>query len=143
MTTTAPYGSWASPISVHTLTTAAIGLSAVSIDGDELYWLESHPDQAGRVSLWRRAVAGGDPFEVTPAPAYVRNRVHEYGGGEYAVRGGLVVYTDDRDGRVYRVADGEPPQPLTPASTFRYADLRLHPDRGLVLAVREDHGSAA
>ena len=36
MTTTAPYGSWASPISVQALTTAAIGLSAVQLDADVL-----------------------------------------------------------------------------------------------------------
>jgi dipeptidyl aminopeptidase/acylaminoacyl peptidase len=143
MTTTAPYGSWASPISVQALTTAAAGLAAVRIDHDQLYWLESHADQAGRVGLWRRPVAGGAATEVTPAPTYVRNRVHEYGGGEYAVRDGLVVYTEDRDGRVYRVADGAPPQPLTPGGGFRYGDLRLHADRGLVLAVREDHSSGA
>ena len=29
--------------------------------------------------------------------------------------------------------------PLTPVSDHRYADLRVHPDRDLVLAVREDH----
>jgi dipeptidyl aminopeptidase/acylaminoacyl peptidase len=139
MTTTAPYGSWASPIKVETLTTAATGLSAVQIDGDQLYWLESHPDQGGRIGLWRRRLAGGAATEVTPAPAYVRNRVHEYGGGEYAVRDGVVVYSEYNDGRVYRTTDGAPPQPLTPAGAFRYGDLRLHPDRGLVLAVREDH----
>ena len=139
MTTTAPYGCWASPISVETLTAAAAGLTAVRIDGDQLYWLESHPDQAGRVGLWRRPVAGGAATEVTPAPAYVRNRVHEYGGGEYAVRDGLVVYTEFGDGRVHLATDGAPPQPITPPGAFRYGDLRLHPDRGLVLAVREDH----
>jgi dipeptidyl aminopeptidase/acylaminoacyl peptidase len=139
MTTTVPYGSWASPISVQALTTAAVGLSAVRIDGDQLYWLESHADQSGRAGLWRRRLVGGEAIEITPAPAYVRNRVHEYGGGEYAVQDGLVVYTEDRDGRVYRVIEGAPPQPLTPAGAFRYGDLRLHPDRGLVLAVREDH----
>jgi dipeptidyl aminopeptidase/acylaminoacyl peptidase len=115
-----------------------VGLLAVRIDRGQLYWLESHADQAGRVGLWRRPVAGGEATEVTPAPSYVRSRVHEYGGGEYAVRDGLVVYTDDRNGRVYRVADGAP-QPITPDGAFRYGDLRLHPDRGLVLAVREDH----
>jgi dipeptidyl aminopeptidase/acylaminoacyl peptidase len=141
MTTTAPYGSWASPISAQALTTAAVGLAAVELDGDQLYWLEAHPDQGGRVGLWRRPIVGGAATEVTPAPAYVRTRVHEYGGGEYAVRDGVVVYSEDRGGRIYRVTDGGAPQPLTPAGAFRYGDLRVHPDRGLVLAVREDHSS--
>ena len=51
----------------------------------------------------------------------------------------LVVYTELADGRVYRIADGGPPTPITPAGGFRYGDLRVHPDRNLVLAVREDH----
>ena len=119
------------------LVSTVVGLSAVRIDGDELYWLESHPEQGGRTGLWRQPLGGGQPVEVTPEPAYVRSRVCEYGGGEYAVRDGLVVYTELADGRVYRVTDGRP-EPITPAGPFRFGDLRLHPDRGLVLAVRED-----
>ncbi len=36
--------------------------------------------------------------------------------------------------------DGAPAEPITPPGAFRYGDLRLHLDRHLVLAVREDHG---
>ena len=66
---TEPYGSWASPLTVEHLTSASTGLAAVRIDGDQLYWLESRADQGGRSSVWRRAVAGGEPTEVTPAPS--------------------------------------------------------------------------
>ena len=135
-----PYGAWASPLSVEHLTSASTGLAAVRIDGDQLYWLESRADQGGRSSVWRRAVAGGEPTEQTPAPAYVRSRVHEYGGGEFDVDSGVVVYSEFTDGRVYRLRDGAPAEPITPPGAFRYADLRLHLDRHLVLAVREDHG---
>ena len=100
---TEPYGSWASPLSVEHLTSASTGLAAVRIDGDQLYWLESRADQGGRSSVWRRSVAGGEPTELTPAPAYVRDRVHEYGGGEFDVDGGVVVYSEFTDGRVYRL----------------------------------------
>ena len=137
---TADYGTWASRITVDALVSTVVGLSAVRIDGDHLYWLEAHADQAGRVGLWRRRLAGGPPSEVTPAPANVRSRINEYGGGEYAVRGGEVVYTELGDGRVYRVAESGP-QPITPAGPFRFGDLRVHPDRSLVLAVREDHSA--
>jgi len=135
---TADFGTWASPISVDALVTAVVGLSAVRVDGDHLYWLESHAHQGGRVGIWRRALAGGPASEVTPAPAYVRSRVCEYGGGEYAVRAGVVVYTDFRDGRVHRVTDSGT-EPITPEGPLRFGDLRVHPDRGVVLAVREDH----
>jgi dipeptidyl aminopeptidase/acylaminoacyl peptidase len=135
---TADYGTWASPISAEALVSTVVGLSAVRIDGDHLYWLESHAEQAGRTGLWRRPLADGPASEVTPTAAYVRTRVHEYGGGEYAVRGGVVVYSELTDGRVYRITDGAP-EPITPEGAFRFGDLRVHPDRGLVLAVREDH----
>ena len=137
---TEPYGSWASPLTVEHLTSASTGLAAVRIDGDQLYWLESRADQGGRSSVWRRAVAGGEPTEVTPEPAYVRDRVHEYGGGEFDVDDGVVVYSEFTDGRVYRRRDGAPAVPITPAGGFRYGDLRLHVGRRLVLAVREEHG---
>ena len=83
--TIAPYGSWASPISIDQLTASSVRLSAVQIDGQYVYWLEARPDEGGRASLWRRLITGGEPVEVTSVPAYVRDRVHEYGGGEYHV----------------------------------------------------------
>jgi dipeptidyl aminopeptidase/acylaminoacyl peptidase len=139
----APYGSWVSPISVDHLIGSSVGLSAVQIDGDYVYWLESRADQRGRVSLWRRLLSGGEPVEVTPPPAYVRDRVHEYGGGEYQVSGGMVLYSEFTDGRLYTVRDDGQPWPITPEGGFRFGDIRIHPDRGLVLAVREDHSGVA
>ncbi len=136
----APYGSWVSPISVDQLTSAAIGLGAVSLDGDQLYWLQSHADQGGRVSIWRRPAAGGDPEELTPAPTNVRDRVHEYGGGAYGVADGVVVFSEFTNGRLYRWLDGQV-TPITPELDHRYADVRVHPDLNLVLAVREDHSN--
>ncbi|HEY5846547.1 MAG TPA: S9 family peptidase, partial [Microlunatus sp.] len=132
------YGSWPSPVSVEMLTASVVGLSAPAFDGDRLYWLEARPEQAGRTSLWREG-PDGDPEEVTPEPWNVRSRVNEYGGGEYAVAGGVVVFSELSDGRLYVIRAGGEPQPITPTAALRYADLRLHLDRSLVLAVREDH----
>jgi dipeptidyl aminopeptidase/acylaminoacyl peptidase len=137
--TTAPYGSWVSPISVDQLTASSVGLSAVQIDGRHVYWLEARADEGGRVSLWRRLIAGDEPAEVTPAPANVRDKVHEYGGGEYHVSDGTVVYSEYRDGRLYVVRGDAKPRPITPDGAFRFGDIRVHPERRLVLAVREDH----
>jgi dipeptidyl aminopeptidase/acylaminoacyl peptidase len=140
--TIAPYGSWVSPISVDQLTASSAGLSAVQIDGRHVYWLESRAAERGRVSLWRRLIAGGEPVEVTPAPAYVRDGVHEYGGGEYHVSAGTVVYSEFSDGRLYSIRGAAEPRPITPEAAFRYGDIRVHPDRRLVLAVREDHSGS-
>ena len=65
---TAPYGSWASPISLDDLTAGSTAFSAVRIDGDSLYWLEAHPDQAGRTSLWRRDLAAAARRSSSPQP---------------------------------------------------------------------------
>jgi dipeptidyl aminopeptidase/acylaminoacyl peptidase len=128
-----------SPISIDQLTTSSVGLSAVQVDGRHVYWLEVRADEGGRASLWRRLVASGEPVEVTPAPAYVRDRVHEYGGGEYHVSGGTVVYSEYSDGRLYVIRGDGKQEPITPEGAFRFGDIRVHPERELVLAVREDH----
>ncbi len=111
----------------------------MQIDGRHVYWLEARADEGGRVSLWRRLIAGDEPAEVTPAPAYVRDKVHEYGGGEYHVSGGTVVYSEYSDGRLYAVSADGKSRAITPDGAFRFGDIRVHPERRLVLAVREDH----
>ena len=134
---TAPYGTWPSVVTTDLVTSGTVGLSSPIFDGDALYWLEARPDEGGRVGLWRRL--GDGPREpVTATEFNVRSRVHEYGGGAYAVRDGVVVFSDFSDGRLYRVLNGET-SAITPVSPHRYADLRVHPERDLVLAVREDH----
>ena len=55
--------------------------------------------------------------------------------------GGVVVFSDFADGRLYRLdpgADGA--VPITPAGPWRYADLRPDLARRRFFAVREDHG---
>jgi dipeptidyl aminopeptidase/acylaminoacyl peptidase len=82
--------------------------------------------------------------DLTPAPFNVRTRVHEYGGGAYAVQDGVIVAANFADQRLYRIEDGAAPHPLTPASDgkLRYADLEPDLARGRVLAIREDHRAA-
>jgi dipeptidyl aminopeptidase/acylaminoacyl peptidase len=138
---TAAYGSWASPVTVEMMTSASVGLAAPCFAGTDLYWTESRPDQGGRTSIWRESV-DGQQRELTPGAWYVRNRVHEYGGGEFAAAADVVVFTHFVDGRVYRLRGDADPVPVTPEVDHRFADLRLHLDRGLVLAVREDHTGA-
>ena len=49
-TPTLPYGSWPSPISVAMAVAGSRGLSEPQPDGDDLYFLESRPDEAGRAA---------------------------------------------------------------------------------------------
>ena len=54
--TVAPYGTWVSPVSVELMTQAAIGLGSLSVEGQDLYWLEARPSESGRRRLisWRK-----------------------------------------------------------------------------------------
>ena len=45
----APYGSWASPISAAALVAGAVGLGDIALDGLDVYWAESRPQEGGRV----------------------------------------------------------------------------------------------
>src|SRR5262245_60296894 len=141
--TVAPYGSWPSPISADLVARGGISLAGVTLDGDDLYWLEGRPTEGGRYVLVHRRVAGGEPRDVTPEGFNVRNRVHEYGGGAFLVAGGWVTFANFADQRLYRQrADGtDRPAPITAeppfAGAWRYADLRAAGSR--LVCVRERH----
>jgi hypothetical protein len=74
-TTSLPYGSWPSPISIELAVGSSRGLSEPRQDGDDIYVLQSRPDEQGRVVLLRRTPDG----QLTDrAPGLnVRTRVHE------------------------------------------------------------------
>lgn len=43
MPTTAPYGSWTSPITSDLIASGGVRLGSVTVVADELYWIESRP----------------------------------------------------------------------------------------------------
>ena len=111
------------------------------IDGDDVYWLEGRPAEGGRRVLVR-AAADGSTADLTPPPFNVRTRAHEYGGGSYVVDGGIVVFSNFADGRLYRLDPGATEAvPITPPGPWRYADLRPDLARRRFYAVREDHSA--
>ena len=134
----APYGSWKSPITATAIASESFGLAQVAIDGDDLYWTETRPWEGGRSVIVRQST-DGETSDVTPAGFNVRNRVHEYGGGTFAVHDGVVYFTNDSDQRVYAHRAGEAPIPLTPDDSRRYADLEFDQRHGRILCVCEDH----
>src|SRR5207253_2245281 len=76
-----------------------------------------------------------------PIGTNVRTRVHEYGGGAYAVSNGIIYYSEFTDQRVYRLEPGGAPVPITPPGTWCYADYVVDPGRRRLICVREDHTS--
>ncbi len=134
--TAAPYGSWKSPITSDLIVAGTIHLGQIALDGPDLYWSEGRPAEGGRNVVVRRINSGGE--DITPAPFNVRTRVHEYGGGAFAVNDGVVTFSNFADQRLYQQRPGSEPHPATPDEKLRYADGVFAAD-GRFVCVREDH----
>jgi dipeptidyl aminopeptidase/acylaminoacyl peptidase len=136
--TVAPYGSWKSPITSDLIVSATVGLGQIALDGEETYWIELRPSEGGRNCVVRRA-PDGTTADVTPQGFNARTRVHEYGGGDFAVREGTIYFSNFVDQRLYRQTLDSTPQAITPEKKIRYSDMCVDARRGRLVAVREDH----
>ena len=119
MTKTAPFGTWKSPITSDLIVAKTVGLGSPTVDGDDFYWVESRPSEAGRNVIVRQR--DGPAEELNPAPMNARTRVHEYGGGAYLADAGQVFFTNFKDQQIYRV-NGEALIAVTQSPGLRYAD---------------------
>jgi dipeptidyl aminopeptidase/acylaminoacyl peptidase len=135
-----PYGSWKSPITSDLIVAATIGLGQIALDGDTVYWNEARPTEGGRnvVVCWS---PDGHTVDVLPAPFNARTRVHEYGGGSFAVSQDVVYFSHFPDQRIYRQTRNDAPQPVTQSGARRYADAIVDSRRNRVICVCEDHTS--
>jgi dipeptidyl aminopeptidase/acylaminoacyl peptidase len=137
----APYGTWSSPITPAMLASSSSRLGSTSLDEGTVYWTEGRPDEGGRTALMRGSQFAS-PADVVDERFNVRTRVHEYGGGAYAVHRGMVVFSNFADQRLYRLgpADGEPVA-ITPETdgAHRFADGRIMADGSTWIGVRERH----
>ncbi|MCY4506769.1 MAG: S9 family peptidase, partial [Acidobacteria bacterium] len=110
--TIAPYGAWESPVTTEMLTAGALRFEGIAVDGADVYWVESRPDEAGRCAAMR-LTADGATTELTTPAHNARTRVHEYGGGALAVSNGVAYFSNFSDQRLYRrpVDGSEAPAP--------------------------------
>ena len=136
----APYGAWASPISIEDAASTGdpfFGYTIVDFDDGGLLWLEPRPAQAGRVR--DRAQRDGDRARRVQR-THARARVRRRGGLDgRAARSSRRASTTDastawRPERRCPVTP-EPPQP----NALRYADGFVADGR--VICVRESHGA--
>jgi hypothetical protein len=143
-TTVAAFGAWPSTISAARVAAGATPLSTLMLggaDGNDIFWLAGRAAEAGRNTLLR--CHGAATEELTPAPFNVRTRVHEYGGGAYAVDGETVYFSHFADNCIYRInaADDDIlPVAVTRAGKQRFADFVVDRARRRLIGVRELHG---
>ena len=141
----APYGTWESPISAALTTQAGLRFNDwVVVDGDDVYWVESRPQEGGRSVIVRRSPSGGID-DMGPDDFNARTSANEYGGGAYTAADGLVFAAQFADQRLYRIdheghataITQEPPVPRG----HRYADVVV--GDGWAIGVRERHTADA
>ncbi|NLG19909.1 MAG: S9 family peptidase [Actinomycetales bacterium] len=140
---TAPHGSWPSPLDARQTLSATTRRRSPRADGEDLYWLEARPEDAGRVTLVRRR--DGVVEDVSPADHNVRTRYLEYGGGDYAVADGTVLWVDFGSQQVWLRSPDQDVRPLTPETggLVRWSCFRIDHARRAVFCLREDQRDAS
>ncbi|KAG8957656.1 hypothetical protein FRC00_003694 [Tulasnella sp. 408] len=140
--TTAPYGTWKSPILADLITQKTIGVAEVHVDPvtNEIYHGESRPSEGGRIAI----VNTKDRQDVFGPDWNARSGVHEYGGSAFAVRDGVIYFTDFKTKRLYAIKNNNPEAVSPDNENHRFGDLNIHPSNShLVLSTLEDHTKPA
>lgn len=135
--TVAAFGTWKSPITTDLLTRGSVGLGQIVADGENVYWTEMRPSEAGRNALVMER-PDGEKKELVPPPFNVRSRVHEYGGGAFTVCDDVVWFIDAKDQTVFRLAPGNAPEKIAKKSGTAFADFIVDKARNRLICVAED-----
>ena len=132
------YGTWPSPVDASVVAAGGRRYGNLRAGTSGITWIESRPEEGGRSTLMRHH--DGHTRELTPAPANVRSRVHEYGGGAYCIGGESAYFVDFADQNICAVPiDGGSVRTITRSDAReRFGDLAF--DGAALLAVRERHG---
>lgn len=144
----ASYGAWPSPISAEMVALGSKASVNLLVEGEVAYICEMRPSNKGRQTVFKRDAAG--VFEdISPQDFNVRTFVHEYGGGAFTVSNGIIYASNAADSKIYVIAPGAPPIPLTEGQMSveyeggrkwkgtRFADMHVT-SKGIV-AVGEQH----
>jgi dipeptidyl aminopeptidase/acylaminoacyl peptidase len=132
------FGSWVSPIKADLVASGQISIGQIAIDGKQIYWNESRPYGEGRNVIATRD-PGGNIVDIIPPPYNARSRVHEYGGGSFTVKDGIVYFSNFEDQRLYFRSREEKIKPLTANGTSYYADLIADTKHRRIICIREEH----
>lgn len=146
--TTAPYGTWKSPITPEKIAEGSTSISNMFVDGTDTYWNEMRPSNKGRYTIVKCDIHG-NLTDMTKPDFNARTFVHEYGGGSFAVKDGIIYASNSADHKIYIIEPGKSPNPLTEGQIrvsydgqdrmkgCRFANL--HPIKKGLIAVGEEH----
>ena len=117
-------GEWRSPLSAADVAKAGVSAAWPSIVGDDIWWVETRPLEAGR-----RVIVSEKRGDLISAPFGASHGVHEYGGRSYlGISHGdeyTIFFVNKSDQRIYRKSSTSSPTPITPETkgAHRYAEL--------------------
>ena len=114
-----PYGSWKSPIQAEDVTKAAVGFTQIATDGDDIYWVESRPNEGNRHIVVKYNLNTKSKEDITPHGFNALTLIYSYGGGALTVSKGIVYFSNystlvgANDQRIFRQQPGYEPVPIT------------------------------
>ena len=144
------YGSWPATITSHSLTSNTVRLSEPTLVDGHCYWLESRPEEKGRGVIVRQTIKDntGEPQteDLTPYEVDVRSKIHEYGGGCFAIDQAYAYFVNNSDQRIYKIGLNSKRNTsdnaitvLSPEGNYRYGDLHIDHHRQRLICVCEIH----
>ena len=134
---TAAYGSWESPITAASIFEASDAISTLSVEDNELYFIERRASANGR-NILVKLDENNQAIQLTPSEISVRTRVHEYGGRPYLVDGSDIYYSQLSDQKIYKLSAESEAQALT-ADGLRFMQCVMDHNHDRLICVREDH----
>ncbi|KAG8076891.1 hypothetical protein GUJ93_ZPchr0006g43264 [Zizania palustris] len=100
----APFGSWRSPITADVVSGADKRLGGIALGGDgRLLWIEGRPEEKGRMVIVKE---DDEPVDIIPREFAARTLAQEYGGGAFAVKDNIIVFSNYKDQRLYKQTMG-------------------------------------
>ena len=130
-------GEWKSPLTAHDISKAGVSTSWPSIVGDDVWWLETRPQEKGR-----KVVVSRRRGDLIPAPYSASHSVHEYGGRSYLgiqKEDSFILYFSNKsDQRIYRIDNGSVPVALTPDTQGAHKYAEFIPVGDEIWCVREN-----
>jgi dipeptidyl aminopeptidase/acylaminoacyl peptidase len=134
-------GEWRSPLSAAIVAQAGVSVSWPQIVGDDVWWVETRPTEAGR-----RVIVSQKRGDLIAAPFSASHTVHEMSGRSYlGIEVGdsyRIYFSNRKDQRVYLKKGESAPIPLTPDTNGadRYAEFIKVPNG--IWCVREQVNGA-
>jgi dipeptidyl aminopeptidase/acylaminoacyl peptidase len=135
--TTTAYGAWVSPITAASIFEASDNISYLTVEDDQLYFVESKASANGKNLLFKLNKSNV-AIQLTSSKVSVRSRVHEYGGRPYLVNGEHIYYSEFSDQKIYHISPDSSPEAIT-SRGLRYMECIVDQKNSRLICVREDH----